>query len=154
MKTKNIANKLIEGFSFLQHEYGFTLASSDIKKEYCIVKMKNSTTGISLQYEVMEDDIIVYLHRLLDGEIVEDKYPLSVDIPLNAIELRFIIQFKQGVNYISKFKSSSSESYDQLIADTANDLKKYADDILNGDFEVFDKVGAIAKKRRLEWQNS
>lgn len=154
MNTQLIANKLRENFEFLKDEYGFKTVSDVIDKDFCTIKMQNDTTGVSLNYETREDDVIVYLYRLIEGKMIEDKIPVSENIKLNSIELRFIIQFKKDDNSISTFQSQNSKSIDELIQNIVSDLKKYADDILKGDFDVFNKVDAIAKRRRLEWQNS
>jgi len=154
MIIQTIAKTLKKTFSFLQEEYGFQPGSSVIDKEFCIIKMQNNTTGIALYYERRESNVFVYLYRLIDGKMVEDKNPVSSDLPLNSIDLQFIIQLREGANYICKIQSQSSKSLDELMQDIAADLKKYADDILKGDFEVFSEVDSIAKKRRLEWQNS
>jgi len=153
MNTRVMAKKLKDSFEFLIKEYGFHLFSNIIEKEYCILKMKNDTTGISINYEIREDDIIVYLYRLIDGNIIEDTGPVSSEIPLNCIDLRYIVKFKksESIDGIDMYKYSS---YDDLIESIINDMKKYAEDVLNGSFDVFIKVDAMAKKRRLEWQNS
>ena len=153
MNIQTIANTLKKTFSFLQ-EYGFQPVSSVIDKDFCIIKMQNNTTGIALHYERRESNVFVYLYRLIDGKMVEDKIPVSSDLPLNSIELQFIIQLREGENYVCKIQSQSSKSLDELIQAIAVDLKKYADDILKGDFGLFGELDSIAKKRRLEWQNS
>ena len=85
---------------------------------------------------------------------LKTKCPVSPDLPLNSIDLQFIVQLREGTDYIRKIQGQSSKSLDELMQDVAADLVKYADDILKGDFEVFSEVDSIAKKRRLEWQNS
>jgi hypothetical protein len=145
--------KLKDSFYFLIQEYGFRLVSNIIDKDYCIIIMKNDTTGISINYELREDDIIVYLYRLIDGNIIEDKVPISSDIPLNCIELRYIVQFNRGET-VASINRYADKSYDDLIENIIYDLKNYAEDVLKGNFDVFIKVDAMAKKRRLEWQNS
>jgi hypothetical protein len=154
MNTQSVANKLKKNFNFLIKEYDFKTVSSVIENDFCSIKMQNYTTGISLNYERREDDVLVYLYRLIDGQMIEDKIPISVDIPLNSIELRYIIQFKKGDDMIGTLQSQNYNSIDGLIQNIVNDLKEYASDILKGNFDVFSKVDAVAKKRRLEWQNS
>ena len=73
MNIQTIATTLKKTFSFLQEEYGFQPVSSVIDKEFCIIKMQNKTTGIALHYERRESNVVVYLYRLLDGKMVEDK---------------------------------------------------------------------------------
>jgi hypothetical protein len=151
MNMRAVEIKLRDKFNYLCKEYGFVEINNVYDKDFCIIKMKNSTTGIALHYERREADLFVYLYRLVNGEIVDDKTPLSPQLPLNCIELRYIIQFKKSDSFILKY---SHESFDELIGDIAADLKLYGNEILNGDFEIFNEVDAIAKKRRLEWQNS
>lgn len=154
MDIQNIANTLKQAFNFLQEEYDFKVVSSDIDKEFCIIKMQNITTGIALHYERRESNIFVYLYRLIDGKMVEDSIPVSSSTPLNSIELQYIVQLKEGKNYVNKLQKQYSKSLNDLIQDAAADLNKYAVDVLMGDFAIFSEVDSIAKKRRLEWQNS
>lgn len=152
MNTQTIKNKLKQQFNYLQKEYGFQEVSIDINDDYCVIEMKNHTTGIILNYERSDDDIIIFLCRLINGEIVRDKNPISETVPLNTIDLNYIIKFKKGENDISALHSRSM-SVNELIKNKATDLKTYADDVLQGNFDVFNKVDALAKKRRLEWLN-
>lgn len=152
MNTKVMEKKLRDKFDFLKQQYDFREVTNAVAKDYCIIKMQNNTTGISLNYERREDDIIVYLYRLIDGAMIDDKIPISADIPLNCIDLRYIVVFKKGES-ITDYDWKEGKFYDDLIQNIIYDLKNYAEDILKGNFEVFDKVDAIAKKRRLEWQN-
>lgn len=145
-------NILKDKFEFLKQEYDFHLVSNIIDKEFCIIKMQNDTTGISLNYELREDDIIVYLYRLIDGKMIDDITPISADIPLNCIDLRYVVMFKKGEN-ITNHDWNKSKFYDDLIQNIIYNLRNYAEDILKGNFDAFNKVDAMAKKRRLEWQN-
>jgi hypothetical protein len=151
MKTKTIANILKDKFDFLRYEYSFVDVSTVVDEDYCIIKMKNNTTGISLQYERRENDVFVYLYKLIDGEIIDIKSPISPEIPLNCIEFRYIIQYIKGDIYLENYSNSS---FDELIRCIADDLKIYCNDILKGNFNILKKVDAMAKKRRLEWQNN
>jgi hypothetical protein len=154
MSIQIIANALKQIFYFLQEEYGFKPVSIDIDKEFCVIKMQNNSTGIALHYARRESNIFVYLYRLINGKMVEDITPVSSDRPLNSIELQYIIQLREGENYIAKVQKQSSRSVVDLVQESADDLKKYAADVLTGNFEVFNEVDSVAKKRRLEWQNS
>lgn len=153
MNTKVIEKKLRDKFAFLKQKYEFREVSNVIDKYQCIIKMQNDTTGISINYERREDDIIVYLYRLIDGAMIDDKIPISADIPLNCIDLRYVVMLKKGES-ITDYDWKEGKSYDDLIQNIIYDLKNYAEDILKGNFDVFSKVDAMAKKRRLEWQNS
>jgi len=154
MNIQTIANRLKMNFIFLQQEYGFQDVSSVIDKDFCIIKMQNNTTGIALHFERRDYTLFVYLYRLIDGKMVEDKIPVSAELPLNSIELQYIIQLREDSNDNTNIKSQTSKSLDELMQDVAANLKKYADDVLKGNFEAFSEVDSIAKKRRLEWQNS
>lgn len=154
MKMQNIANAIKYHFNYLKQEYGFRDVSDIIDNDYCSIKMQNNTTGISLNYERRENYLFAYLYRLVDGEIREDINPISSNLPLHSIELNYIIQFKDSVYFIDKLRKKSSKSIDELILDLAYDLKKYAKEVLNGDFHVFNEVDAVAKKRRLDWQQN
>lgn len=145
--------KLRYNFAFLKQQYEFREVSNVIDKDYCIIKLQNDTTGISLNYERREDDINVYLYRLIHGVMIDDKIPISADIPLNCIDLRYVVVLKKGEN-ITDYDWKKGTSYDDLIQNIIYDLKNYAEDILKGNFDVFSKVDAMAKKRRLQWQNS
>ncbi len=41
-----------------------------------------------------------------------------------------------------------------MVSNLADNLKYFAKDVLRGQFDVFSILNEIAKKRRLDWQNS
>ena len=42
----------------------------------------------------------------------------------------------------------------EMVSNLVDNLKYFAKDVLRGQFDVFSILNEIAKKRRLEWQNS
>lgn len=42
----------------------------------------------------------------------------------------------------------------EMVSNLADNLKYFAKDVLRGQFDVFSILNEIAKKRRLDWQNS
>lgn len=153
MNEKNYKFLLSQKFAYLKTEYDFEPVSNIDDSEFYKVVLKNSTTGIAIIYEYRDANIFIYLYRLVDGQIVEDKLPLVENEPLNSIELSYIVQYKDAEKLTKPLYDSSTMNFEDLVADLSKNLRMFADDVLKGDFSIFSKVDNIAKKRRLEWQN-
>lgn len=152
MKNKDFKKIIEDSFLFLNTEYNFNLINVDDDDDYLSLIYKNQTTGVKITYEYRDANIFVYLYKLQDGQLVEDKTPISKELPLHSIELSYIIQYRNPERLTKPLYDSSVKSFDVLVEAIAENLKVCADDVLKGDFDIFIKLDDIAKKRRLEWQ--
>lgn len=141
-------------FNFLKVDYGFELVSCKDNPDFYKLIFKNVTTGVSITYDYRDANIFVYLIKLVNGQIVEDKIPISINKPLNSIELSYIIKYRNEESLTKPLFDDSVNSFEDLVKKIATNLKNYADDVLKGNFNIFSEVDSLAKKRRLEWQNS
>lgn len=148
--TKNTFIKLCkEIFKFLEEDFDFEIKSieQDIYGSY--ITYKNTTTAIRISFEPREGGMFILLSRL-----IEDKTP---PYPVSIISLTDIYSF-----YLDDLLSIRAPSqkivqeiekllfYDELenvMRQYAEVLKKYAGDILKGDFQVFGQLAEIVKKR-------
>jgi hypothetical protein len=154
MSKKTYKDFINDKFSFLKYEYGFELISCVDDPSFYKLVFKNATTGVAITYEYRDANISIYLYRLINGQIVEDKTPLSKDTQLNSIELSYIVQYRDVERITKPLYDSAAISFEDMISSSVNNLNNLAGDVLNGQFEVFSEINEIAKKRRLEWQNS
>jgi hypothetical protein len=153
--SKNFYKALLnDKFNFLKHEYGCELISCIDDPDFYKLTFKNATTGVTIIYEYRDANVFIYLHRLVNGQIIEDKTPISKDTQLNSIELSYIVQYRDAEKLNKPIYDLSVTSFEDMVSKLANNLRNFASDVLNGQFDVFLEINEIAKKRRLEWQNS
>jgi hypothetical protein len=153
MNEKNHRTLLNDKFKFLKTDYEFEPVSTIDDPDFYKVILKNSTTGIAIIYEYRDANVFIYLYKLINGQIIEDKLPIVEREPLNSIELSYIVQYRDSEKLTVPLYDDSSTSFEDLITKLASNLRMFADDVLRGDFSIYLKVDKLAKKRRLEWQN-
>ncbi|UOG32738.1 hypothetical protein [Leptospira noguchii] len=142
-------------FKFLELDYKFHFVKS--KKEswgYEILYL-NETTGVKIVYEYREAYIFIFLYRLIDGKLIEDPGEIVQNTKLNSFSLGDIVNIrnpsallKATYEYPENSKYFNKEKgWEMYVSDFAENLKNYANDVLNGNFEIFVKVDPIVKER-------
>ncbi len=153
MNEENHRILLNDKFKFLKTDYEFEPVSTIDDPDFYKVILKNTTTGIAIIYEYRDANVFIYLYKLINGQIIEDKLPIVERDPLNSIELSYIVQYRDPERLTVPLYDDFSTSFEDLITKLASNLRMFADDVLRGDFSIYPKVDKLAKKRRLEWQN-
>ena len=158
MKNKELKQLFNDVFSFLKVDYGFDVISSKVDRWGYRFLGKNLTTGIKVIYEVREACIYVFLYKLIDGEIYHNFYhALKNDEKeqMLGFALDWIIELKDPEAQIkptyeyddgpdSPFydKENGFRNYAESVAEK---LRKYGDEVMRGDFSVFEPLDAIVK---------
>ncbi|WP_004470873.1 hypothetical protein [Leptospira santarosai] len=142
-------------FKFLELDYKFHFVKS--KKEswgYEILYL-NKTTGVKIIYEYREAYIFIFLYKLVNGELIEDPGEIIQSTLLRNFGLDDIINIKNSsallkatYEYPENSKYHNKENgWEEYISDFGKNLKNYASDVLTGNFEIFEKIDPIVKKR-------
>lgn len=144
-----------EIFKFLENDYNFKVV--DIKKDRYIgskIIYKNQTTAIQILFEFKECKVFVSLYRLINGELPQYKSLGEYDCDLNSrFGLDDLIKLRAASSIKQKFNPEFSEKdLEILLLEYAKALRIYADDVLKGDFQVFDELAKI-KARRISISN-
>ncbi|MBI3970041.1 MAG: hypothetical protein HY332_02020 [Chloroflexi bacterium] len=123
-------------FDFLIHEYRFRVEGVTRDEHTVAVIYKNATTGVEISYEPRQNDIFVYLIRLVEGDI-----PAYLDRPLNWLYLHNLLEYKgsqRDIVHKSVGDWLTAADIETILRQYADALRACADDVLRGDFRAFD----------------
>jgi len=142
-------------FNFLIKEFQFRLQSLDKIDGGFYACFINKYCGVCIRYEFREAYLFITLHKLIDGKPANNSRPISQDTPINAIALDDILFVKNPLAIVKPAYAygADSEYYDKksgldlYVTRFADNLRDYAADVLNGNFDIFSTVSPIIKKR-------
>lgn len=97
------------------------------------VTYKNQAMGIKVSFEFRENQIFVYLTRLINGEI-----PAYLDGPSHWFYLDNLVKLKGSPSTTLPRKEFGDwltpDDIDEILTAYASALKEYGEDVLRGDF--------------------
>lgn len=139
----------LEKFHFLATEFDF---SSVVKKEssLCRVIYRNRTTAVEIGLEWREQYVYVEIYRLVDGKMEENPIVIRPESDLTVFNLEDLIATRAPeLHLISQASGKPLTSHDieKILTDRALALRDYGQEVLQGDFRVFRKLGRIVKAR-------
>ncbi|WP_061218404.1 hypothetical protein [Leptospira weilii] len=142
-------------FKFLELDYNFRFIKSKRERWGYEILYLNQTTGVKIVYEYREAYIFIFLYRLIDGELIENPGNINENTLIYGFSLGDIINIKNPSALLKptyEYPENShyhdkENGWNQYISDFANNLKQYANDVLAGNFEIFEKVDPIVKER-------
>jgi hypothetical protein len=142
-------------FLFLVSDYNFHLIKSYSENWGCVSVYLNNVVGVKITYEYREAYLFIMLYKLIDGKLVENPIKINLNSDLNGYSLDDVIKLRNPADLVKPAYEygSKSEFYDEkngltlFVSIFANNLKKYASDILHGDFSLFEKLDIIVKDR-------
>jgi hypothetical protein len=135
--------KCIDKFSYLD-AYGFKL--EDIKEtEYRDqITYKSETTGIKISLEIRDNQIFVYLIRLINGSI-----PAYLDAPSRWFYLDNIVKFRSPSATLPRKGFGdllTADDIDYILSEYALALKEYGEDVLRGNFSIFTELARLINR--------
>lgn len=144
-----------EEFKYLIDEYDFYIQNEHQNKNCYEIIYLNSTTGVQISYEYKESYIFIILYRLEKGVLIKNPLNIKDESILYGYGLDDIINLR---NPDAIIKPSYQYEEDSVFFDGekgfrlyvhcfAENLNKYANDILLGDFSIFKELSQILKKR-------
>ena len=131
---RTFTQKCLDKFRYLA-TYGFELTSIEEDRYGTEITYKNETTGIRVSYEIRENDIFLYLIRLVKGEI-----PAYIDAPSRWFYLDNLVKLRSPSTTLPQKEPEdwlTPDDIDEILTAYANALKEYGEDVLRGDFSVF-----------------
>lgn len=140
----------LEKFQFLIGEFGFAVAA---KHHGCFadsVLFENPTTAVEIGCDYRDRYLGVLLIRKVKGIIPPYEVSIAQDTLINSFYLDDLVtlrerEAKQMRKPLSEYPSK--EEFETVLTHYADSLKKYATDILRGDFSVFSQLNTIVKQR-------
>lgn len=143
-----------EQFSFLQSEFRFHLLKCKKERWGYELFYANDTTGVKITYEYQTAYIFIMIYRLIGGEFCENPANIEENTVLYGYGLDDIIGVQHPEALIKPAyeygeKSSYYDKYGLTLYTLAfaNNLKKFGEKVLQGDFAVFSDVDEIVKER-------
>jgi hypothetical protein len=144
------------GFMHLLDEYGLSILKERKEDWGYILEGKNSTTGIRVVYEFKEAHVKIMLYRLVDGKIVDNTiYALQNDEKISGFSLEHIVALlnpkdAQSIVFPADNMVDEQDDLQNYLFELNTKIRKYAANILLGDFSLFDELDKQVKK---EYQN-
>ncbi len=137
--------KVAAHFGYLETEYGFHIAKVDASSGWeTYLRYESSALAVKVSRSVEFDTAELGIIRLVDGRV--PKYPVFInpDTPINYVMLDRIVgeRAPQESEQFHSLRGLSDEQIERTLAFLATSLRAYADDVLRGDFAIFDVVAA------------
>jgi hypothetical protein len=153
MKYSNeqIQEILTKSFQFLIDDYNLFLVVNKKRDWGFKLVYKGTKVAISIIFEFRDAYVNIILHRLVNNEIQNDMYPSKPDIALNNIGLDYIVKFKNPSELTKPLYDTLSDYYGKdnafeiMVSRLSANLRKYASEVLKGNFDAFDEVNGFVK---------
>lgn len=145
----------LTAFEFLENDFGFDKPKIETTKYGCFIWQKNATTGIRCGYEARDGLITLLLYRLINDEFPPHEKETDDETTINSFYFEDIIVHKLGKvpdefwEQFDIFKNPVKNILERLAVVT----RKYAADILKGDFSSFPELERIVKERVRKLKN-
>jgi len=130
-------------FSFLEATYGFHFASVDGASWWqTTVRYDSPTLAVRIDKSVEFERVEVWLIRLVDGRVPEYPIFINPDTPINYVILDRVLQNRapQDAENLANLRGLNDEQVERSLGFLAQAIRAYCDDVLRGDFAIFDVV--------------
>lgn len=147
-------DKCKEVFLFLEKEFDCNLESQIKNTCGLTICYKNSTTAIQISLEERDGGIFVELVRLVNNKISERPIQINKRTKLYRFDLEDLLDVKNASLKIEHppledlvFNSGREKVVEKVLIQYAEGVRRYAKDVLNGDFAIFSQLERVIKDR-------
>jgi hypothetical protein len=138
-------------FEYLFNEYNFKVFKKEKESWGYKIYLNNSTTGIP-KFNLKRNVYFVFLQicKLIDGEFAEHEGEIRPESKLNNFYYEDLLSIRSPESKFPRYTNDTKlndELINKLVKHHADKLKKYAVDILKGDFAIFAELDKIVKVR-------
>lgn len=149
-ESSRFENIVKEVFKPLTKEFDLRI----LKPKYCAltlsIKMKNNFAGITIMIEYRDSALFLMFHKLENNKIPDMPVFVYQNSNLKTIHIEDVLTAKgvseDEINLLTNRKIGLNE-LEKTLVNYASAVKKYATDILAGNFTDFDKAALIVKER-------
>src|SRR5690242_4431183 len=130
-------------FSFLETTYGFHVASVDGASWWqTTVRYDSPTLAVRIDKSVEFERVEVWLIRLVDEQLPEYPIFINPDTPINYVILDRVLQNRapQEAERLVNLRGLDDEQVERSLVFQAQAIRAYCDDVLRGDFAIFDVI--------------
>ncbi len=135
-----------EKFNYLVTEFNFSPFSARKDGSLYEIVFRNNTTAVIVNWERSENWIYIELYRLVSGKLITDPTNISTQTNLNGYYLDDLLSIRHPSFPPIKHPVSDKGIVD-AITSYSTMLHRYAADVLNGDFTIFNELERIVKNR-------
>lgn len=136
-------------FYFLREDFGFSEKGYKETNFEISILYTNKTTGIKIIYDKRENLILIQLIRLKNGNIPAYEIFINEKTEINTFYLHNLLELRAQDYSVLVHVPVTEDNWDPALNKYAAILRKYASDILSGNFESFKLMQQIVKKRKL-----
>lgn len=138
-----------KAFAGLAKQYDFLIVEQKCKQMKWEWVIKNSATGILVTYEPRELYTWVLICRLLNGKIKHTVGEIKPDTTLSCFDLVDLLSLRKGDDKKQLYQSMNVAHHELslILEQYVQDLLIYGSDVLQGNFQVFESLDTIVKKR-------
>ena len=150
----------VNAFSYLVDEYGFDILNGKNESWGYELEGKNTTTGIRVIYEYREAHAKVMLFRLIGEKIIDNTTrALQNGEKINGFSLEHIIALlnpdeDQSIVYPAEAEVDEQDDLLNYLVNINTKLIKYAANILEGDFSLFEKLDKSVRQKYQTYYNT
>lgn len=136
-------------FGFLKDEFRFKVARPHNGRLHYEYSMLNDIIGIKVEYALRENYVFVEICRLENGVFPPPIGEMRADSTINCYDLEdlAIVQGHKLASSPSIGQVTNSVTLNETVSNIADLLSIVGDDVLGGDFTIFDKLELIVKER-------
>ena len=138
-------------FGFLNAEYGLKMTNIEKDVYGCYATYSNDVVAVEISFSMKDGGIFIMLCRMVNGELPAQEIFVRSDTVLNRFDLEDIVDLKNpSIDLKPVFADPDNPTAKELAENLkvyAEALKKYAKDILSGDFSSFAELEKIVKRR-------
>jgi len=137
-------------FDFLEKDFGFKLDKCTVNtSNYKLIFISNAV-GVTLEFEPREFYLFVTLCKLRNGGLPPPIGEISPETVLDCFDLDDVVSLRSKESLIPDYTSMGANeklTLDDLLKKQAENLQKFANDILHADFSLFSELDKIVKHR-------
>ncbi len=150
MRIQLVKEKCPQEFRFLVDEFGFrepqvTGDEAEVRHIWL-----NSKAGVELVFDVHEQGLYLYIHRLVHGRMVDDDE--DPDAPLNYFSIEDILEVRDPEEDLTDLvvqEELSAPRFEANLRHLGQVLQEHCADLLKGNFRLFEQLEAIERQRRM-----
>ncbi len=149
-----VITQIKKAFSFLETEYAFLIEEVIVEGSVISVLYKNSTTGVLVFLDDRANGLYVDISRLVNNKIPEIPIYYRKNDRMDSFILSSILSLRAPSLHIDApniddlvFNPGREKVVSSVIKQHAKALKMYAQDVLRGDFSIFNELEKTYKKR-------
>jgi hypothetical protein len=150
MDPKQLSQICGKHFKFLEKKYGFVLVKEAVDSLSYEFWYKSNTVGIKVKFEFPDFYLFVKLCRLQNEGFPPKPGEIRPETQLESFDLDDVLTIRSKESLIPSYSVDTKFDkalLEDVVRKQAINLKKFATDIIKGDFSLFPELDKIVKKR-------